>query len=321
MDEGKTFKGKIGIVGSGALGGFYGARLARAGFDVHFLMRRDFEAVRSNGLKVQSFEGDFEIRPSVHGAAVDIGSCDLVIVGLKTTDNAALSDLLAHTATRSTLVLTLQNGLGNEEAIVAALMQNLGSSCEEASRQVLGGIAFICSNRIAPGVISHTAHGWIRLANFTGEASESTRAIAAMFGAAGIDCVVFDSLKQIRWEKLVWNVPFNGLGVAAGHAHTAAILADPTLLRTTRTLMEEVLAGAAADGAALDPEIVERMIKSTYAMGEYRTSMQIDYEERRRLEVEAILGEPVRRALAGGAAVPAMEMLYGIVARLDLMNQ
>ena len=110
---------KIGIVGAGAMGGFYGAKLARAGFDIHFLMRRDCAAVMANGLSVKSAEGDFTVRAPCYESAEEIGRCDLVIVGLKTTDNAQFETLIEPVMDKSSLILTLQNGMGNEEQLAA----------------------------------------------------------------------------------------------------------------------------------------------------------------------------------------------------------
>ena len=308
------FAGRIGIIGAGALGGFYGARLLRAGCDVHFLMRRDYDAVRENGLRVRSFEGDFDVRPPVYACARDLGVCDLVIIGLKTTDNAALPELLEPTVGSHTAVLTLQNGLGNEDEIARVVECLTGDS--GAADRVLGGIAFLCSNRIGPGVIRHSDYGWIHVAEYRGAASERTRAVAELFRHAGIPCETRDSLLQMRWEKLVWNVPFNGLGVAAANADVAAILADPVLKKCADALMDEVICAARADNITIPRSVADRLMKLSETMGPYRTSMQIDYEQGRPLEVEAILGEPCRRALWAGIAVPRLETVLGIVQRM-----
>ncbi len=308
-----AYQGKIGMLGAGALGGFYGARLFQAGHDVHFLMRRDYEMVRANGLRVYSPQGDFLIQPPVHPTPEAIGRCDLLIVGLKSTDNDSLMHLLAATAGEQTLVLTLQNGLGNEERIVRTLTE-LGQA--DAAERVLGGVAFLCSDRPEPGVVRHTAHGWIRLAEFGEPVRERTRTIAKLFAGSGIDCKVHDSLRQIRWEKLVWNIPFNGMGVAGHHADTAAILADPELQEIARGLMSEVLAAARGDGVVIEATFPEQMIHATLCMEAYRSSMQLDYEQGRPLEVEAILGEPLRRARQAGIETPRLQMLYGIVSRM-----
>lgn len=315
------FSGKIGVIGAGALGGFYGARLSRAGSNVHFLLRGDYEHVRRHGLKIKSFEGDFELRPPVAASAEELGFCELILIGLKTTDNAALEALLRPTVGPETLVLTLQNGFGNEEAIASTLGRiSTSPSAAPPRERVLGGVAIIASTRIAPGVIHHTDYGRIRLAEFSGPARERTHAIAEMFHRAGIACEVHDSLRFIRWTKLVWNIPFSGLGVAAGGADAAAILADPELLAAARGLMEETIAAARADGATIESAFADEMIRITQPIGAYRTSMQLDYEAGRPLEVESILGEPLRRARAAGVATPRLELLYGIVRRLDTLR-
>jgi 2-dehydropantoate 2-reductase len=298
----ENFQGRIGVLGSGALGAFYGARLARAGNDVHFLMRSDYEVVRANGLKVKSCEGDFAIQPPVYRSPRELGICDLVIIGLKTTDNSSLGELLEHTAGAHTLVLTMQNGLGNEELI----SNLLGAG---GDMRVLGAIAFLCSNRIAPGVIHHMDHGWVRMGEFSGPAVDRTGAIGRMFEGAGIRCQVYDSLMQARWEKLVWNVPFNGLGVAA-RANVAEVLASTDLGRRARELMTDVIRAAAADGVHLPGELADKMMRNSETMGPYRSSMQIDFVAGKPIELESIIGEPLRRAQKAGISTPALQELY-----------
>ncbi len=318
----EPFRGKIGVIGAGALGIFYGGRLYRARFDVHFYVRSGYDVVRTEGYIVHSCDGDFAIRPPVYPTPSDLGRCDLVLIGLKTFANDKLPELLGPICDSNTVVLTLQNGLGNEEAIARALVTSgIHSDAEQAARQIIGGTAFLCSNRVAPHVIHHTAHGFVRLAEFRGAPQARTHTVAAMFTQAGIDCEVRDSLAAIRWEKLVWNIPFNGLGVAAGHAHTAAILGDDELRVVASELMQEVVAAAHADGVVIDEALPKDLMAKTEVMGPYRSSMQIDYEEGRPLEVEAILGEPVRRARRAGIPVPKMQMLYAIVRRLDQLRQ
>jgi 2-dehydropantoate 2-reductase len=310
-----TFKGRIGVIGAGALGAFYGARLARAGHDVKFLMRSDFEAVREHGLFVKSFEGDFHIRPDVYGSPESMGVCDLLIIGLKTTANAALPDLLKPTADANTVVLTLQNGLGNEEAVAAAL----SPTGDDAASRVLGGIAFLCSNRTAPGHIHHMDHGWIRMGEFAAATTERTHSIAELFRTAGIRCEVYDNLMQARWEKLVWNIPFNGLGVAA-RSNVSEVLASPELRDLAHSLMVEAVQAAEATGSPVADDMPQKMLKNSESMGPYNSSMQVDYESGRPLEVASIIGEPVRRALAAGIQVPRMQMLYALLNQLDAQN-
>src|SRR5690606_12284890 len=177
----------------------------RAGLDVHCLLRSDYEAVRDHGIRVRDPEGGFVARPRAARDPAEIGPCDLVVIGLKTTANAAFPDLIPPLVGPSTAVLTLQNGLGNEEALARVA----------GSERVLGGLCFVCLNRIAPGVIDHIAHGRIVMGEFQRPRSERLSRIASWFRDAGIATDTTDNLETAHWEKLVWNIPFNGLGVAA----------------------------------------------------------------------------------------------------------
>ena len=300
----------IAIVGAGAVGGYYGARLAQHAHDVHFLLRGDYDAVRKNGLTVESCDGDFHI-PADDVQAYDdprrMPKADLVIVTLKSTSNDQLDPLVRPLLKPDTALLTLQNGLGNEDRLAELY----------GAERVLGGMAFVCINRVGPGVIRHTDFGFIRLGEFSRrDRRDRAEPISAMFNASRVKCEVLDDLRFGRWQKLVWNIPFNGLG-AALDLSTDRIIASEEGLALVRQLMEEVRAAARADGVDLPAELVDTNVNYTRAMGAYRTSMQIDRQNGRALEVEAILGEPLRRARAGGVATPALEALYHAVRIVD----
>lgn len=314
----QQFTGRIGILGAGALGGYYGGRLAQAGNDVHFLLRSDFDAVNRGGLQVFSINGDFHVKPPVYRSAADLGECDLLLIGMKMTQNAALPELLGATVGSDSVILTLQNGLGSEE-IIAGVLGQIGLS--DPLDRIIGGTAFLCSHRSEPGFIHHTDHGHINIAEAGGPPRDRTHAIAALFEAAGVPCYVHDDLKRVRWEKLLWNIPFNGLGVAGQGADSQVVLDDPDLQSAARGLMEEIAAAACADGVDIGADKIEFNIEATRSMGHYRSSMLLDYQEGKSMEVEAILGEPLRRAREAGIEVPRLAQLYAIVKRLDLMNE
>lgn len=303
---------KIGIVGAGAVGCYYGARLARVGENVHFLMRRDLETVRRRGLHVRLPDDDF-VLPQVQTAATpeELGPCDLVIVALKSTANHELARLIPPLLHEQSAILTLQNGLGSDELLAS----------EFGAQRVLGGLCFICVNRLAPGEIDCTQPGTLSLAEFGRPASERVRTLAAMFSRAGVRTTVGDDLAELRWRKLVWNVPFNGLAIAAGGITTDRILADPGLAAEARALMQEVVGAAAKLGYVISPKFIEAQIEHTRPMGSYRPSSLIDYQEGRAVEVESIWGEAVRRAQQAGAAVPRMQGLYETLLRLTAAQQ
>jgi len=297
MEQGK----RIAVVGSGAVGGYYGALLARREEEneVSFLMRKDLETVQRRGLAIRSSKGDFTIDPvRCFSDTAEIGPVDLVIVALKATANEALENLLRPLLHDETAIVTLQNGLGNEDFLVRHF----------PGRPVLGGLCFVCLNRVEPGVVRHIAHGRIEMGDHTG--CGTAMRVAHRFARAGIDCEILDDLRLARWRKLVWNVPFNGLAIAGGGIDVSRILDDPALLDRTRKLMGEVVEAAAAQGLAIDPDFPETNIAWTRKMGPYRPSSLLDFLAGREVEVEAIWGEPLRRARAVGVETPELEALY-----------
>lgn len=318
---------KIAIVGCGALGSYYGAKLCRAGHDAHFLLRSDYETVRRHGVRVLSPDGDFHVNPRCARHPAEIGHCDWVIVGLKTTANDQFASLLPPLVGPNTAVLTLQNGLGNEEALARLF----------PAEQILGGLCFVCLNRLEPGVIQHIAHGKIVMGEFQRWPEPRTHDLAGAFRHAGVPCTVSDNLARSHWEKLVWNIPFNGLGVASAAGFdvvnvgdssaaregllgpcltTDLLLADERWAGLVRELMLEVIAAAKALGHAIPTDYADYQINRTRDMGAYRASTLIDFERKQPLELEALFGEPLRQARAARVATPRLEAVHRVMAAL-----
>jgi 2-dehydropantoate 2-reductase len=298
---------RIAIVGSGAIGSYYGARLAMAGADVRFLMRGDLAAVRANGLTL--IEKDATRR--LHNVAAfttttEIGPVDLVLVTLKTTGNAALRELLPPLLGPDTAVVTLQNGLGNE-AWLASLV---------GAERVLGGLCFIAVTREAPGVLRgfHTP-GYMTLGEFNRPLSPRATGLAAQFQLAGVECTAVANLTEARWHKLVWNVPFNGLAITAGGITTDRILSDPGLAKEVRVLMDEVANAARGLGYEVPERFIQSQIDVTPPMGAYQPSSLVDYLAGREVEIDAIWGEPLRQAQAAKVPTPRLERLYAELQR------
>ena len=316
---------KIAIVGCGALGSYYGAKLLRAGQVVHFLLRSDYEVVKRRGVSIQSPEGDFNVRPRCARSPEEIGESELVIIGLKTTANGQFPKLLPPLVGARTIVLTLQNGLGNEEQLAELF----------SADQIMGGLCFVCLNRVEPGVIRHMDHGLVVLGEFNRWPEPRTHDLASMFRNAGITCKVTDNLAQAHWEKLVWNVPFNGLGVASAAGlgvvtgvteqlpeglgpclTTDQLLAADGWEKLVREIMLEVIAAGNALGYAIPKTLADRQISRTRTMGAYRASTLIDFERGQPLELESLFQEPIRQAKAAGVPVPRMERLASVLQKL-----
>ena len=291
---------KIAIVGAGAVGGWYGGLLALAGHEVHAITRSDHAVLQHSGLVLRDRQGERVARfRSAAAESRGIGPCDLVVVAAKATANAALPDLIRPLLGPATLLLTLQNGMGNVDAFAALL----------PVERIVAGLCFVCINRIEPGVVANTHAGYIRMAAAVGPVNPAVSECVDLFRAAGVECRAEDSLEAVLWKKLCWNIPFNGLAIAAGGLTTDLIVADPALKARARRLMEEVRSAAALRGHVISDQHIQTQFDVTEGMGAYRPSSLIDYQEGREVEVQGIWGEPLRRGLAAGASMPELAQL------------
>ncbi|KAF3884113.1 MULTISPECIES: putative 2-dehydropantoate 2-reductase [Nostocales] len=303
------------IVGTGALGGFYGAKLQQSGLNVHFLLKSDCEHVRQHGLVIKSVDGDFTLpRVKAYSDVQKIPACDVVVISLKTTQNHLLPQILPFAVKDTGIVLVLQNGFGIE----AEVAQIVGSD------KVIGGICFLTANKIAPGYIRHLSYKNIILCEYTqnyhpGGITERLRQIGKDFENAGIPVELDEDLLLARWKKLVWNIPYNGLSVIL-NATTAELMASPDSSKLVEELMYEVATGAKALGRTIPDTFIQKMLHNTAKMTPYLTSMKIDYDERRPMEVEAIFGNPLRMVQAAGTNLPKIDCLYQQLKFLDAMR-
>jgi len=293
---------RIGVVGSGAVGTYYGARMALAGAEVRFLMRGDLDAVRRrNSIVIHDRSGTQELKPvAAFGSASEMGQVDLVVVALKTTSSAELRPLVEPLLGPSTAILTLQNGIGADEFLAGVF----------GAGRIIGGLVFMAISRTGPGEVRCFHPGMIRIGEFEGAPKPRTQALADLLSAAGMKVEVVDRLLDARWSKLVWNIPFNGLSIAEGGITTDRICSDPRLAAEANALMLEVQGAAAKFGVAISDAFVKKQFDVTPPMGAYHPSSLIDYLAGREVEVEAIWGEPLRRAQAAGAPMPRLAALY-----------
>jgi 2-dehydropantoate 2-reductase len=299
---------RIAVVGSGAIGSYYGAKLARGGSDVHFLMRGDLAEIRRSGLHIRGKGEDFWLeKVNCYGSTDEMGPCDLVLIAVKATANADLVDLIPPLLHDRTMLLTLQNGLGNEEF----LAKHFGAE------RVLGGLCFICLHRTSRTTVQRYDYGHVFIGEFERAPQPRTYQIAAEFQRGGVECAVAENLALERWGKLVWNIPFNGLSILAGGIDTSAILRNNDLRQITLALMDEIIMAAKKCGQALPSSVIDDHIKCTEMIDAYKPSTLLDWEAGRPLEIDAIWGEPLRRAVAAGAQVPRMEMVYVLLKALD----
>ena len=311
---------RIGIIGTGAIGGFYGLMLARAGFDVHFLLRSEYAAVRDRGLHVNSsLHGALKLHPvQAYANPADMPPCDWLLVGTKSTGNVELAPTLAQVAAPGAKVVLLQNGLDVEDSLREHL---------PASLHLLGGLCYIGVYRSAPGVIEHQALGRVNLGYHSGTAAndEALQQViveegAALFHQACIESQAMASVHLARWHKLVWNVPFNGLSVLLGTG-TTALMADESSRELIQALMVEVIRGAHACGHDIPASYAGQMFAMTETMDDYLPSMYHDHLHKRPLELAAIYARPLAAARAAGCELPRMQALYQALSFIDRHNR
>ena len=298
------------VIGTGAIGGYYGAKLVRAGKDVHFLLHNDYHHVREHGLRVDSCDGDF-LLPHVNAYedAVQMPKVDVVLVGLKSTNQHLLRSLLPPLLHDRTLVVLIQNGIGLE-ADVQAWFPNLS---------LAAGLAFICSAKTEPGIIRHQCYGSINLGNYSCPDASLIATVLADFIEAGIEAHEVE-YHEARWKKAVWNMPFNGMTVAL-QTQTDKLLKNPSTRALIYDQMMEVIGAANALGInGLDESFAQKMMDMTDAMVPYSPSMRLDYDFHRPMEIQYIYTRPIAEAHSVGFAMPRLEMLERELRFIDVHN-
>ncbi len=286
------------VVGMGAVGGFYGGRLAHAGREVHFLSHSDYQYVLQHGLRVDSCDGDFLLpHINAYGSSADMPKTDVIIVGLKTVNNHLLPDLLGPILHDDSIVLLIQNGIGIEEDLQKVFPR----------LHIVAGVAFICSSKVEPGHIKHHDLGRINLGNYSCPADDFARLLAD-FQDAGFQAAEVPYL-EARWRKAVWNMPFNGMTVAL-NTSTDKLLRNPATRQLIKDQMLEVIGAANALGVdKLTPAFADQMIKSTDEMVPYSPSMKLDFDYHRPMEIPYLYTRPIEEAKKVGFEMPKLAML------------
>ncbi|MGE8297100.1 MAG: putative 2-dehydropantoate 2-reductase [Pseudomonas sp.] len=304
----QTSAPRIGIIGTGAIGGFYGMLLARAGHDVHFLLRSEYAAVVERGLQLNSsVHGALHLMPvQAYQNIGDMPQCDWLLVGAKTTANAELAPLITRAAAPGAKVVLLQNGLAVEDELRPLLSDDL---------HLLGGLCYICVHRSAPGVIEHQALGAINLAYHSGPLDDDEARLAlveegaSLLRSTGLDSAVMRDLAQTRWQKLVWNVPYNGLSVLLD-ADTRRLMDNADSRALIADMMNEVVSAAQALGYAMPENYADKLLAATQRMPDYLPSMYHDFAQKRPAELHAIYEAPLAAADSAGFDMPKVRALY-----------
>jgi 2-dehydropantoate 2-reductase len=296
------------VMGTGAVGAYFGAKLALAGAPVIFVARGEhLAALRARGLRIEGKDATHVHPLDVTADPAEAGQCDLVLVCVKSYDTAAAAVALRPAVGPDTIVLSLQNGIENEATLASLL----------ALPPLLGGLTHIGAELVAPGVVRHDSGGRIIFGELDGRRSARAERLGALFARTGIAHHLSGHIAVMLWDKLAWNAAFNAV-TAVTRRTVGALLAHPDGRALVRATMMEVAAVANASGVRLDPARVDpELARSAAELGHLRTSMLQDRERGRRLEHDALNGAVLRAAARTGVPVPVNRVLHGLLAALE----
>ncbi len=285
------------IIGTGAVGGYIGIRLAESGRKVHFLLHSDYEYVLEHGLQLDSCNGNCHIdKPLVYDSTSSMPKVDVVVVALKTSMNHILPSILPPLLRPDTVVLMTQNGVYFEKELHSHF----------PNTAICGGVVYIAAKKTGPGHILHEEQNFLKLVNWSATASQM-ESISEDLQDAGLknrEVPYADG----RWGKALWNMVFNGLSVVTASS-LQEIFSNEKMMQSAMAMIAEVLeAGKACGATTLNEKFVNTMLDATRSMT-HTTSMKEDYDRHNPLEIEYIYTRPIKEALKHGCRMPLVSML------------
>jgi len=300
---------KIVVFGAGGVGSFYGALLARAGHDVHFVARgAQLEAIRARGIRVASrLLGEIEV-PSlaVSEHAAEAGDAQLVLVCVKAHHTAGILDDLSAVVGPETIVLPLQNGVESDELLAARF----------GRVRVPAAVVYVGATVDEPGLVCHVANGLILIGARPGFDAARLPVVRDALASTGLPVQISDDIQAERWRKLIWNASFNPVS-ALTRREPRHLLAVPETRALVVGVMREVIAVARAQGFPLLDSEIEGQVGWTEATPAVRTSMQVDRERGRTMETDALVGVVVRKGREHGVPTPLSEAVYALLKAID----
>ena len=304
---------KVLVVGAGGIGAYFGGRLAQSGMDVSVICRSNYEQVKRDGLNIKSIAGDFSFKPDgVYRSCLEYPeTADYIIVATKVLPEIDVVNIIKDAVKADTMIVLIQNGIEIEQEVAAAFPNN----------ELVSSIAYIGVFQRENGEIEHQAVGRLKIGVYQGGSSEKMDLLSTHFNKVDVECEVVKNIEFFRWEKLVWNTPYNPVSVLAGGVDTKVISETKTLENLCAELMKEVCAVAKSRGIVLSEDIILKNLQYTRKFPPYKTSMLLDFENKRPLEVEAIVGNVVRIARKEKIAVPNLENIYALLRSVDIQNR
>ncbi|MFC3041842.1 ketopantoate reductase family protein [Virgibacillus xinjiangensis] len=295
---------KIGVAGAGAVGSFFGGTLQKGGHDVTFLARgKNLEVLKANGLSIKGEKEEIHIDGTFTDDVAELADSDLVLFCVKSNDTGQMGRQLHSILNKDALILTLQNGVDNEEVLQEIF----------EPEKVLSAATYVQAFREAPGQIRQQGRVKLVIGELDPNMAERTQYLAEALHRTGVDTKYASNILEKKWRKLLWNVTFNPLSAAAG-ARVGEVLDSPALRQTAEAICREALGTAAAIGIKMDMDRAFSTIFSNAELArEHRTSMLQDRLQGRQMEVESMCGYIVKKASEMGVQVPTLTTIYHLL--------
>ena len=303
---------KILLFGTGAVGSFYAGKLSQAGASVSVVARSDYNVVKDSGIKIKSIYGDFHFIPEkvLKSGAEYNDNPDFIIVTTKVLPEIDVCNLIKDAVKPESSIVLLQNGIDIEKPVAAGFPRN----------EIISALAFVCVSRAEYGLVDHQDYGRIVFGTYPSGISGKVKLLEELFRKSGLPVETTDDVIAARWRKLLWNAPFNPMSVICDGANTKELMEHTEIRKLSVDIMNEILIISGADGHPLNESLISKNIEDTEKMTPYKTSMLLDYENKRPMEVEAILGNTL--AIAGKYKIntPYLKTLYAMLSIINKKN-
>ena len=299
---------RIAVMGTGAVGGYFGAKLAAAGDDVVFIARqRHLPGLRRSGLRIESFNGDLHVRNGLFtDSPADAGVMDLVLFCVKSYDTTEAAAALAPMISKQTAILSLQNGIDNPDKIAGFW----------GTERTLAGVVYIGAQVSAPGVIQHSSGGKIVLGPISGHPGDTAHRVEQRLSRAAVPCAISAAIEQVQWAKLLWNAPFCAISCLT-RSTVREIVESEALTNLALDCMKEVQAAARIRGIDLKTELFDQTLAFSRGLGDFKPSMLQDLEAGKPLEYDALNGFVMRLLERAEEQAPINRVFHGTLSFLD----
>ncbi|MCP3939921.1 MAG: 2-dehydropantoate 2-reductase [Desulfobacteraceae bacterium] len=301
------------LIGTGAVGSYYMGKISRAGVHITSLSITDYEIIKKKGIQINSINKDFKFIPdkTIKSTSEYLLIPDYIIIATKALPEIDVIAMIKNIIHKKTTIVLLQNGIDIETKIFNAYPDN----------EVISGLAYITVNKIAPATINHQANGWLVIGKYPNGISKKTKLLSKIFNEAGVQCTLEKDINLARWKKLIWNASYNVISVLGGGLTTKEMTQSKEINSLITGIMKEVILLADKSGYKIDESLIDEYINFTSKMPANKTSMLLDYENKRPMEVEAILGNTIKMAKKINMAVPHLESLYPLLKTINQKNR